>query len=345
MMATHGDARASIHTNEANMGAISRRTVLGGAAAGVLGSGMVPRSACAAPVTLRIGYGGAAEEPLWLLIAKPELGRHHGKLYTIDGTKFQGADKRAQAFEADAIDLAAGGANGVIFAAAEGVTAKIIASICRESSRGFSTSYYAKAQSSIKSVPDLKGKIVGLNGFSTSGHLWLWAALGKHGLSDADVTIAPIPFSAMQEALIAGKIDVGEFPQPFAALLEKDAPANKVFDAKYGLPFDEELDVIIGKEAFLKKNSVAVRAFLEDLKDAMRFYLEQPKEARQLLIDSRMVRVSPDVYLEMNDYYRDATLRPDLDALIKMQEFQVKAGFQKNSIDMRSLVDPSYLPN
>jgi hypothetical protein len=77
----------------------------------------------------------------------------------------------------------------------------------------------------------------------------------------------------------------------------------------------------------------------------MRFYLEQPKEARQLLIDSRMVRVSPDVYLEMNDYYRDATLRPDLDALIKMQEFQVKAGFQKNSIDMRSLVDPSYLPN
>jgi ABC-type nitrate/sulfonate/bicarbonate transport system substrate-binding protein len=273
------------------------------------------------------------------------LGRHQGKLYTIDGTKFQGADKRAQAFEADAIDLAAGGANGVIFAAAEGVTAKIIASICRESSRGFSTSYYAKAQSSIKSVPDLKGKIVGLNGFSTSGHLWLWAALGKHGLSDADVTIAPIPFSAMQEALIAGKIDVGEFPQPFAALLEKDAPTVKVFDAKYGLPFDEELDVIIGKEAFLKKNSIAVRAFLEDLKDAMRFYLERPKEARQLLIDSRMVRVSPDVYLEMKDYYRDPTLRPDLDALMKMQEFQVKAGFQKNSIDMRSLVDPSYLPN
>jgi hypothetical protein len=70
-----------MHANEANMDAISRRTVLGGgAAAGVLGSGMVPRNACAAPVTLRIGYGGAAEEPLWLLIAKPELGRHQGKL-------------------------------------------------------------------------------------------------------------------------------------------------------------------------------------------------------------------------------------------------------------------------
>jgi ABC-type nitrate/sulfonate/bicarbonate transport system substrate-binding protein len=185
---------------------------------------------------------------------------------------------------------------------------------------------------------------VGINGFSTSGHLWLDAALGRHGLSDSDVKITPIPFSAMQEALAAGKIDVGEFPQPFAALLENEAPVARIFDAKYGLPFDEELDVLIGKDAFLKKNSAAVRALLEDLKDTMRFYLDKPREARQLLIDARMVRVSPAVYLGMRDYYRDPTLQPDADALAKMQEFQVKAGFQKNSVDIRSLVDTSYLP-
>ena len=299
----------------------------------------------AAPVTLRIGYGGAAEEPLWLLIAKPELGRNYGKVYTLDATRFQGSDKRAQAFEAGAIDLAAGGAIGVIFAAAEGVTAKIIASICRESSRGFSTSYYAKSDSTIKSVADLKGKIVGINGFSTSGHLWLKAALEKNGLSDTDVTITPVPFSAMQEALAAEKIDLGMFPQPFAALLEKDAKVRKIFDAKYGLPFDEELDVIIGKDEFLKKNAVAIRAMLEDLKAAMHFYLEKPREARQLLIDTKMVRVSSDVYLGMNDYYRDSTLRPDADALVEMQQFQIKAGFQSKSVDVRALVDLNYLPH
>ena len=162
------------------MSAIGRRTLLRGTVVGcVLGSTGFGGMLRAAPVTLRIGYGGAAEEPLWLLIAKPELGKNYGKLYTLDATRFQGSDKRAQAFEAGAIDLAAGGAIGVIFAAAEGVTAKIIASICRESSRGFSTSYYAKSDSTIKSVADLKGKIVGINGFSTSGHLWLKAALEK----------------------------------------------------------------------------------------------------------------------------------------------------------------------
>src|SRR6516162_3425659 len=104
-------------------------------------------AASADPVTLRIGYGVAAEEQLWLLIARPTVGTHYGKDYTIEGTRFSGSDKRAQAFEAGAIDLASSSANGVIFAAAEGVTAKIIASISRESSRGFSTSFYVKQDS------------------------------------------------------------------------------------------------------------------------------------------------------------------------------------------------------
>jgi ABC-type nitrate/sulfonate/bicarbonate transport system substrate-binding protein len=301
-------------------------------------------AARAQPVTFRLGYGGAAEEPMWLIVAKPDLAKNYGKAYTLEATKFTSSDKRAQAFEAGAIDLSVGSANGVIFAAAEGVTATFIASISRESSRGFSTGYYAKESSPIRSVADLKGRTVGINGFSTAGHLWLKAALDKHGLAETDVKITPVPFAAMQEALDAGKIDLGQFPQPFAALAEKQMKVRKIFDAKYGIPFDEELTVVVGKDAFLKKNSVAVRALLEDLTAAMRFYLERPREARQLLIDARMVRVNPDVYMTMQDYYRDPTLRVDVEALERMQAFQIKAGFQNKRADVRSLVDLGYLP-
>jgi ABC-type nitrate/sulfonate/bicarbonate transport system substrate-binding protein len=296
------------------------------------------------PVTFRLGYGGAAEEPMWLLVAKPDLARNYGKAYRLDPIRFTSSDKRAQAFEAGAIDLSVGGANGVIFAAAEGITGKLIASISRESTRGFSTAFYAKEGSTIKSVPDLKGKIVGINGFSTSGHLWLKAALNKHGIAETDVRITPVPFSAMQEALDAGKIDLGMFPQPFAALAERQMKVRKIFDAKYGMPFDEELTVVVGKDAFLKSNAAAVRALLEDLKASMQFYLDKPREARQLLIDTRMVRVSADVYMTMQDYYRDPTLRVDADALERMQEFQVKAGFQAKTANVRALVDLGYLP-
>jgi ABC-type nitrate/sulfonate/bicarbonate transport system substrate-binding protein len=304
----------------------------------------VSGAAQAEPTTLRIGYGGAAEEQLWLLIAKPAMGKHAGKDYTIEATRFSGSDSRAQAFEAGAIDLAEGGANGVIFAAAEGVSTKIIASLARESTRGFSTAFYVKADSPIKTVADLKGKIVGINGFSTSGHLWLKGALEKVSLTDSDVTIARTSFPAMGESLIAGRIDCGEFPQPFAAVLEHDAKVRKLFDAKYGLPFDEELNVLVGKDEFLKKHAGTIRAFLADLHDATQFYLTEPREARQILIDAKMIRVNPEIYLSMVDWYRDPTMRPDLAALKKMQEFQVKAGFQKKPVDIDSIVDTSYLP-
>jgi ABC-type nitrate/sulfonate/bicarbonate transport system substrate-binding protein len=297
----------------------------------------------AQPATLRLGYGTAAEEPLWVIVAKPDLAKNYGKAYTLDATRFTGSDKRGQAFEAGAIDLASSSANGVIFAAAEGVTAKIIASVSRESSRGFSTSFYVKDGSPVRSVSDLKGKTVGINGFYTSGHLWLKTALEKNALAETDVTITPVPFPAMQEALDAGKVDVGQFPQPFAALAEKQMKIRKIFDAKYGVPFEEELIVLVGKDEFLKKNAGAVRAFLEDLKSATQFYLEKPREARQLLIDHKMVRVNPDVYLNMNDYYREPSLQVDVDALEKMQAFQIKAGFQKKHVDVKALVDPGYL--
>jgi ABC-type nitrate/sulfonate/bicarbonate transport system substrate-binding protein len=220
----------------------------------------------------------------------------------------------------------------------------LIASISRESTKGFSTSFYAKASSAVRSVPDLKGKTIGINGFSTSGHLWLKAALDKHALTDADVTITPVPFPAMQEALAAGKIDVGMFPQPFAALAAREMQVRKIFDAKYGMPFDEELTVVVAKGDFLAKNAAAVRALLEDLTASMQFYLEKPREARQLLIDTRMVRVNAEVYMTMQDYFRDPTLRVDADALERMQEFQIKAGFQGKHADVRSLVDLGFLP-
>jgi hypothetical protein len=58
-----------------------------------------------------------------------------------------------------------------------------------------------------------------------------------------------------------------------------------------------------------------------------------------------MVRATPEVYVAMNDYYHEPTMRIDVDALEKMQEFQIKAGFQKKQVDVKSLVDLGYLPN
>jgi ABC-type nitrate/sulfonate/bicarbonate transport system substrate-binding protein len=323
---------------------LSRRRVCAGMTA-IAGLALGPTAARAAPLPIRLGYSLAAEEQEWLLMAKPDLGKNYGKLYTLEATRFTGSSQRAEAFAADAIDLAASAANGVLFAAAEGIEGKIIASISKESlHRGFNTCFVALASSPIGRIEDLKGKTIAVNGFSTSGELWLRSALEAHGVSEKDVTVVPISFPAMAESLRSGRIDVGEFPQPFYAMAAKDMKVKTIFTSKDGMPFDEELVVLVGHDKFLKAHPEAIRSFLADLQAATKFYLDHPKEARQILIDSKFVRVPPEIYLDMNDYDRDPHLRVNIDALKKMQDLQVSAGFQKKKADIDALVDLSYLP-
>lgn len=320
----------------------ARRTFLrGGVAAGVLGI-LAPPVRAAVPA-LRIGYIGASEEQLMLLIAKPDLGKNHGKSYTIESTQFKSGPTLAQAWEAGAVDVCSFSGSGVLFVTSSGLQGKAIASLCRESKRGFSTSFYAKDPSDVTSVATMRGKVVGINGLNTAGHLWLIAALKKNSMTDKDVTIVPVGFPAMQESLRSGRIDVGMFPQPFAAMLEKQDKVRKIFDAKHGVPFDEELVVLMSKEDFLKSHIEAIKGFLADLKATTGFYLSKTAEARQILLDAKMVRADPQIYLTMKDYYRDPTLRVSVESLEKMQRLQLDVKFQAKPVDVNSIVDLSYL--
>ncbi len=302
-------------------------------------------AAQAQPVTIHLGIGVAVEEPVWLLLARPDLAAHQGKDYRIEMSRFSGADKRIQAFEAGALDIATASANGALFAAAEGIDFKIIASLSRESTRGFVTEFMSKDSSRFDTLKDLKGAKIAINGFSGSGHLWTRAALATVGLSENDVTLVPLPFSVMDDAVRSGMVDVGMFPQPFAAAAEAKPGLRKVYTSKDAAPYEEELTMLIAKNEFLAAHASAVRAFLADVVAATQFYAAHPVEARQALIDAKLVHVEPAVYLHMGDYYRDPGNKVDVGALEKMQDLQVAAGFQKNRADLGKLVDLSYLPN
>ena len=77
---------------------------------------------------------------------------------------------------------------------------------------------------------------------------------------------------------------------------------------------------------------------------ATRFYLEHPKEARQALLDSKMVRLPPELFLGMDDHYRDAGARINIDAMKRAQDAMVKIGYQKQPIEIEKFVDLSFLP-
>jgi ABC-type nitrate/sulfonate/bicarbonate transport system substrate-binding protein len=102
--------------------------------------------------------------------------------------------------------------------------------------------------------------------------------------------------------------------------------------------------LLIAKDDYLKHNAATVKAFLSDVVSATTLYNKDPKAARKTLIDTRQVRISPAVYLPMKDYYRDPDAKVDVGALEKMQDAQIQNGFQSKRVDLKSIVDMSYLP-
>ena len=175
----------------------------------------------AAPVEIRMGVGTAAEEQAWLMKARPDLTPNQGKAYTYNMSMFRSGGERMTAFQAGQLDALTASTTGVLFAASKGVPLVVPVSMARESTKTFSTSYFALADSDV-SLTNLKGKTIGINGYRTSIELYARIAVAKAGLDpDRDVKWLIVPLPQMAEALRQKKIDLGVFPTTFAFLAMK----------------------------------------------------------------------------------------------------------------------------
>ena len=312
---------------------------------GLLASGTLAASTALAQVNIRIGHGSAAEETLWLMKADPKVTPGQGKVYKLDYTLFRGSDKRFQAFEAGELDIATGSAHSVMMAAAEGAKFKIVATISREGAKGFSTKYMVKDDSPIKTIADLKGKNVGINGVRSSSELWARLALEKKGLdTKKDVNWVALPFPSQGEAVRAGKLDVGAFPQPFAAFEEKRGGLRTVFTSQDGIARDEDLMVLMVSEKFIAQQPAVLRAFLADLVRATTHYVKNPKEARTALVDAKLVGIPLDAFLTMKDYERPLDGRVDMESIKAMTTELTRFGFITKPVNTTAFVDNSFLP-
>ena len=95
-----------------------------GAAAGAASAQDVP--------TLRFSRQTAAEDNLWLMLAKPELAPNLNKAYKVEWSQMRASEAAYKAFEGGQIDFASVSGNSAIAAAAAGIDLKIIATLSRE---------------------------------------------------------------------------------------------------------------------------------------------------------------------------------------------------------------------
>src|SRR5713226_2793908 len=172
----------------------------------------------AEPPLIRLGRGFAAEEQVWLMSARPDLAPNQGRKYQLKQILFQANPERFQAFLAGELDGGTAPGLAVIFARAQGVDMKIVASVCMEAAgkEWFSTTYMVKDDGPVRTVKDLKGGTMGVVGIKTGTDLGARAGLLNAGLvPDRDAKVFPLGFPAMGDAVRTGKIGAGTFVEPF----------------------------------------------------------------------------------------------------------------------------------
>ncbi len=229
-------------------------------------------------------------------------------------------------------------------AAAAGVDFKVIASLSRESQNGANTKFPVKLDGP-KTIADLKGKIIGIVGQRSGVQLWAREAVRTGGLDpDKDVLWAVVPFPAVADAIRTGTITTGGIPDLFATGELAKGDLRTLFTSKTGIPFDEELIIMLASPSFLKKQPDAVRGFLADLRATTDYFLAHLHESRQALLDAKLVLLPPDVYFKLPEYVRDPSLKPSVDLLTKQQEVLIRSGYQDKKLDIAAIVDASYLP-
>ncbi len=297
---------------------------------------------------IRLGRGFAAEEQVWLMSARPDLAPNQGRKYQLKQILFQANPERFQAFLAGELDAGTAPGLSALFARAQGVDLKVVASVCMEAAgkQYFQTTYMTKDDGPVKSVKDLKGGAIGVVGIKTATDLWARAGLLKAGLiPDKDTKVLPLAFPAMGEAVRTGKIQAGTFVEPFYSSEVAKGGLRKLFTAVEAVGYDHELlDIFVG-EKFLKANPEAVRAFLADYVAVTKYYLANTAQAKADLHKAGFVRTPLEIYLKNADWKRDPNARVDVASLEKLSTFMLeKLQWLEKPVNVREMVDQSYLP-
>jgi sulfonate transport system substrate-binding protein len=306
--------------------------------------------ASADPVKIRAAWIVPASNIASILFTKKELAPHLGKSYDFEPVRYQGTPNMVTGLAVNEIEV--GLLNftslglGVQNAGLEDL--RIVADEFQDGAAGrYSNEYFVRKDSGIKTVADLKGKIIAVNTVGAVIDVGMRAMLRKAGLEDKrDYTVVEAPFGAMKGLLLDKKADLVATGAPFSFDKELREKATPLFAQKDSLG-TAELGFWVMREPFLKANKAAVVDLLEDTMRATRWYLDPKNHDEAVKIASDFAKAPPALFADwlftQKDYYRDPELQPNIEGTQKNIELLHDLGFLKTTFEVKKYVDLSYL--
>jgi sulfonate transport system substrate-binding protein len=275
--------------------------------------------------------------------------RHHGKSYIAEPTRFQGSTPQLTALGTGDLDVALLGFTSFPLAIqnARMEDLRIIADEIRDGVPGYySNEFMVRKDAGIRSIADLKGKVLSTNAAGSAVDVAMRAMLRKNGLDDKAFTVVEAAFPNMRAMLLEKKAELVPAVPPFAYNPELRGGADVLFTEGQALG-PNTLGIWVARAGFLQKNRAAVIDLLEDYLRIVRFVTDAKNQKTAVQLASAATKIPApalDAWLFTNrDYFRPTDGEVDVPGLQSNMDEMQKLGFLKARVEAKKYVDMSYI--
>jgi NitT/TauT family transport system substrate-binding protein len=302
----------------------------------------------AEPLKVRVGWAVVPGQLTAILFLKPDILKHVGTSYTVETVKFRGSAPQITALAAGELDLAALAFSSVGLAIqnAHMDDIRVVADLYQDGIEGYYTSeYMVLTDGPIKTIEDLKGKVLASNGIGGAIDMAMRKIMLDHGMQEKrDYRIVEVEFPNMTAALKQKKVDLAGEVTPFSIEAHKDGALRTLFTLK-GAMGAAQTTLLAARTGYINEHRAALTDFFEDWIRATRWYLDPKNRAEAIDILANFTKQPKSVYEDWvftkKDYYRDPNGLPNLDALQSNVDEQQRLGFLKAKVTVKNYADLS----
>lgn len=326
-----------------------RRSVMGLIAfVGVLTFGIgAPR---AEPLKIRQGWVNLTSILAPIVFEKKDLMTHYGKTYVVEPMHFASSSAQLTALAAGDLDITVGGPITLAHAIQNaGLTdIRVIADGFQDGVDGyFSSRYLVRADSGIKTIEDLKGKVLTSNGLGGTMDIVIRAAMAEHHMvAGRDYTIVEAELAAQNAMLLEGKVALISSMPPFA-YDPKIAGKTRVLFTMKQIMGRSQMTILFARESFLKKNHDAITDYFEDAQRGVHWFLDPANRQAMLDLAARVTKRPRESYARYlytkDDYYHDPKMLPNVAAIQHDIDTLHKLGYIKSDFDVKKYTDLSFV--
>lgn len=308
----------------------------------------MPQSEAQTPVKIRLAWVVPVANWASILAEKSDLMTHQGNSYVLEPVRFQGTPPMISAMAINELEIGdlAYSSFSLAVENAHMNDLRVIADEFQDGVPGYySDEYFVAKDSPIKTVEDLKGKVLATNAVGSAVDIAMRAMLLKHHLQDKrDVTIVEAAFPNMPAMLKDKKVDLFPGVLPFSANPAVRAETRTLFTQDQAVGRTQMI-VWAARESFIKAHRAALVDLMEDVLRVERWFLDPKNHDAAVAIASKVSKLPEPVFASWlfthKDYFRDPNGKPDLGALQANIDLQKQLGLLKTSFDVKKYADLS----